>query len=49
MLDVATGENPSEGSTPAGEVISGRGEPVQHKEVPVAVKRKKPQYLNKQQ
>jgi hypothetical protein len=49
MLDVAMGENPSEGSTPAGEVISGRAEPVQHKEVPVVVKRKRPQYLNKQQ
>jgi hypothetical protein len=49
MLYVATGENPSEGSTPAVEVISGRAEPVQHKEVPVAIKRKRPQYLNKQQ
>jgi hypothetical protein len=47
MLDAATGENPSEGSTPAIEVISGRAEPVQHKEVPVAIKRKRPQYLNK--
>jgi hypothetical protein len=49
MLDAATEESPSEGSTPAVEVISGRAEPVQHKEVPVAVKRKRPQYLNKQQ
>ncbi|CAM6061978.1 unnamed protein product [Sphagnum tenellum] len=49
MLDVATGEDPPEESAPAGESIATQDEPVQQKDMPTAIKRKRPQYSDKQQ
>ncbi|CAM6059743.1 unnamed protein product [Sphagnum tenellum] len=43
MLDVAAEEDSSEELDPAGEAISRQDEPVQQKDMPVAIKRKRPQ------
>ncbi|CAK9856563.1 unnamed protein product, partial [Sphagnum jensenii] len=49
MLDVAAKEDPPEESTPIGESIATQDEPVQQKDMLTAIKRKRPQYLDKQQ
>ncbi len=49
MLDVATEQEPPEGSAPAGGSISTQDEHLLQKELSVAIKRKRPQYLDKQQ
>jgi hypothetical protein len=49
MLDVATEQEPPEGSAPVGGSTSTQDEHLQQKELSVAIKRKRPQYLDKQQ
>jgi hypothetical protein len=49
MLDVASEENPSEQSVPDEEAMSMSDGLVQHEEMRSVLKRKRPQYFDKQQ
>ncbi|CAK9276331.1 unnamed protein product [Sphagnum jensenii] len=49
MLDLAVGEGPSEESAPTGESIAAQDEHVQQRDMSVAIKRRRPQYFDRQQ
>jgi hypothetical protein len=49
MLDIASKEDPSEESIPSEEAVPTGNEPVQHEKARMVLKRRRPQYVDKQQ